>query len=248
MYPFATKRALYLSIVPSALRLIRNTHLFPIALRLGGKSTKSQTWLTFIDSISSSIALIHCSLACDIRASFTFLGSSLSCTASMKASPSISKRRRGIIVRLLRLVGRSFGTNPTFGSLPLVVDDLGWSLDIWLGVIVMSWSSNSSIWTLLSMSPFLGNSFSMNVTSLDSSSVIPPSICSPINTYPLECSEYLIKIHFLPLWPNFPYLLDGSWTYAAEPQGRKWPSSGFRPVHNSYGVEMTDFVGTRLSI
>ena len=36
-----------------------------------------------------------------------------------------------------------------------------------------------------------------------SNSMIIPSSFSPMNTYPLECSLYLIKIHFLPLRLNF---------------------------------------------
>ena len=86
------------------------------------------------------------------------------------------------------------------------------------------------------------------MTSRDSISVTVPSAFSPMKTYPLECSLYLINIHFLPLEPNFPNLGDELWTKAVDPQVLRLLKSGFRLFHNSYGVDGTDFEGTRLSM
>ncbi|KAF7810209.1 uncharacterized protein G2W53_036952 [Senna tora] len=79
----------------------------------------------------------------------------------------------------------------------------------------------------------LGNAVSMNLASLDSISVTVPSSFSPMKTYPFDCSEYLIKRHFFPLGPSFPYLWEFSWIYAADPQGLKMLKSGLCFVHNS---------------
>ncbi|KAF7812389.1 uncharacterized protein G2W53_033365 [Senna tora] len=65
----------------------------------------------------------------------------------------------------------------------------------------------------------------MNLASLDSISVTVPSSFSPMKTYPFDCSEYLIKIHFFPVRPSFLYL---------------WELSS--------GVEAIDVEGTRLSM
>src|SRR5258707_4731969 len=58
--PFATSRALYLSTVPSALRLTLKTHLQPIAFRPGGRSLNSQVPFRLCASSSSSAACVHC--------------------------------------------------------------------------------------------------------------------------------------------------------------------------------------------
>lgn len=46
----------------------------------------------------------------------------------------------------------------------------------------------------------------INVASLDYILVTVLSSISHINTYPFKDSEYLMKIHFFPLGPSFPYL------------------------------------------
>lgn len=69
LYHFAIKRALHILIVSSAFRLTHRIHLFLMALRLGGRSTKCQTWFDLINSIYASIALIHNFLADDVMVS-----------------------------------------------------------------------------------------------------------------------------------------------------------------------------------
>ena len=50
----------------------------------------------------------------------------------------------------------------------------------------------------ISISPRPGKSSSKNTTSQDSISITLPFISFPKKTYPLEYSEYLMKIHFFP--------------------------------------------------
>jgi hypothetical protein len=67
--PLATRRALYLSILPSGFSFFFKTHLQPIGLQPGGKSTKCQVLLDSRDSISSLIASCHKSASRDDKAS-----------------------------------------------------------------------------------------------------------------------------------------------------------------------------------
>lgn len=67
--PLATRRALYLSIVQSGFSFFFKTHLQPIGLQLGGKSTKCKVLLVSRDSISSLIASCHKSASRDDKAS-----------------------------------------------------------------------------------------------------------------------------------------------------------------------------------
>jgi len=108
-----------------------------------------------------------------------------------------------------------------------------------------SWVSNRD--KLCPISACFGKSFSKNVTSHDSNSITVPSSCSPNRTYPFDCSKYLKKIHFFPLGPNFPYLWEESRGKTAKPHGFKTLRLGCLLVHNSYGVEVTNLLGTRLS-
>ena len=80
------------------------------------------------------MALIHSSLSGDLRASFTFLGSSASCEATINASPSISKRRRGTFPRLLLREGKSKSVVSTTSLLPLGTEGPGRSIFISSGV------------------------------------------------------------------------------------------------------------------
>src|SRR3954466_6385009 len=57
--PLATRRALYLSIVPSGFSFFFKTHLQLIGLHPGGKSTKFQVLLDSRDSTSLFIASCH---------------------------------------------------------------------------------------------------------------------------------------------------------------------------------------------
>ena len=74
--PLATRRALYLSIVPSGFSFFFKIHLQPIGLQPGGKSTKCQVLLVSRDYISSLIASCHKSASRDDKASWRFIGSS----------------------------------------------------------------------------------------------------------------------------------------------------------------------------
>jgi hypothetical protein len=57
--PLATSHALYLSTLPSESFLVLNIHLQPIGFTPSGKGTISQTLLSYIDFISSSMTLVH---------------------------------------------------------------------------------------------------------------------------------------------------------------------------------------------
>src|SRR6266487_647353 len=74
--PLATRRALYLSTVPSGFSFFFKIHLQPIGLQPGGNSTKCQVPLDSRDSISSFIASCHKSTSKDDKASVRFVGSS----------------------------------------------------------------------------------------------------------------------------------------------------------------------------
>ena len=77
---------------------------------------------------------------------------------------------------------------------------------ILVGIAEVGWSSISYRDRSCPILACRGKLFSKNVMSHDSNSVTMSLSCSPINTYPFDCSEYLMKIHFLPLGPNFSYL------------------------------------------
>ena len=59
MYPLATNRALYLSMLPSEFHLILKTHRQPIAFFPLGRETKDQVLFSHKASISDSIAMRH---------------------------------------------------------------------------------------------------------------------------------------------------------------------------------------------
>ena len=59
IYPLATSRALYLTMLPSALCLILNIYLRPIGLTPCGGTTRLQPSSLVIDRISYSHARIH---------------------------------------------------------------------------------------------------------------------------------------------------------------------------------------------
>ena len=68
--PFATSLALYLSIEPSGFNFFLKTHLQPIVLQPGGKSTNFQVLLEIRDFISSSTASFQKIESCEDNASF----------------------------------------------------------------------------------------------------------------------------------------------------------------------------------
>ncbi|CAL0303026.1 unnamed protein product [Lupinus luteus] len=74
--PLATRRALYLSTVPSGFSFFFNTHLQPIGLQPGGKSAKCQVLLDSRESISSFMASCHKSASKEVNASWSVNGSS----------------------------------------------------------------------------------------------------------------------------------------------------------------------------
>src|SRR4030066_1000899 len=74
--PLATRRALYLSTVPSGFIFFLSIHLQPIGLQPGGKSTRCQVLLDSRESISSFIASCHRSASKEDKASVMLDGSS----------------------------------------------------------------------------------------------------------------------------------------------------------------------------
>ena len=67
--PFATSLTLYLSIVPSGLSFFLKTHLQPIVLQPGGKSTNAKVLLDNNDYISSFTVSFQKPEAGDAKAS-----------------------------------------------------------------------------------------------------------------------------------------------------------------------------------
>lgn len=115
VYLFTTKHALDFSNMPFTFRLKCKIDLFPMALWLGGRSTKFQLWFYLIDFISSFITLIHNSLADNVIASLQVLGSSPSCKAIINASPSILKWQCGMGVQLFLWIKLSCGASLSCG-------------------------------------------------------------------------------------------------------------------------------------
>ena len=72
---FATSLALYLSIEPSGFNFFLKTHLQPIVLQPGGKSTNFQVLLEMRDFISSFTASFQKIESCEDNASFKVRGS-----------------------------------------------------------------------------------------------------------------------------------------------------------------------------
>ena len=72
---FATSLALYLSIDPSGFSFFRKTHLQPIILQPGDKSTNFHVLLEISDSISSFTASFQKIASCEDKASFKVRGS-----------------------------------------------------------------------------------------------------------------------------------------------------------------------------
>ena len=105
---FATRRALNLLIDPSARRCILKTHLFPIDLRWGQRSTYSRTLFLAIESTSSFVASIYSLWFGESTPCWKEVGSYTFRRVHRKTSSSIWKYRRGILPRsLLRILGPS---------------------------------------------------------------------------------------------------------------------------------------------
>ena len=73
--PFATSLALYLSIEPSGFNFFLKTHLQPIVLQPGGKSTNFHVFLDIRDSILSFTVSFQKIESCEDNASFKVRGS-----------------------------------------------------------------------------------------------------------------------------------------------------------------------------
>ena len=72
--PFTTSLALNLSIDPSGFKFFLRTHLQPMVLQPGGRSTNFQVLLEIRDSISSFTAFFQNIASGDVKASFKFWG------------------------------------------------------------------------------------------------------------------------------------------------------------------------------
>lgn len=70
------------------------------------------------------------------------------------------------------------------------------------------------------------------MTYRDSNSITMPLSCSPTNICPLDYSQYLIKIHFFSLGPNFSHLWEGLWKKAVHLQGFRTFKSDYPLLHD----------------